>query len=534
MLRRALDIQLLWDRLIAVCEEQALTMVRAAFSPPVREGGDLSAGLFDLRGRMLAQAVTGTPGHVNTMASAVPHFLERFPISSMQEGDSFITNDPWLASGHLHDVTVLVPAFHRGRIAGLFAATVHIVDVGGRGMGTDARDLFEEGVRLPHLHLSRRGELNADLIAILCANSREPDQIEGDLLAILVAGEEGARRLSDALEEFSIADLDEASDHICNASEAATRAAIAALPPGVYRNHLRTDGYEAPVDIHVSMTVGNGGIALDFGGTSARSGYGVNVVLAYTAAYSCYGLKCTVAPHVPNNWGSLRPFTVTAPEGCILNPARPAPVSARHIIGHALPDAVFGCISQAMPGAAPAESGMMWNPYIRGSVALEGPSRDWEIFCFMSGGMGARANADGLDATAFPAGIKNIPVESIEAACPLVFWRKELRPGSGGAGRHRGGHGQIVEIGGLDDRALRVQAMFDRVENPARGRDGGGDGQAGCCRLSSGIPFRAKGLQDVPAGDRLILELPGGGGYGDPMDRSLADHARDAAEGFEP
>lgn len=532
MSRRAIDRQILWNRLIAVCEEQAQTMVRAAFSPPVREGGDLAAGLFDLQGRMVAQAVTGTPGHVNTMASAMLHLLEVFPIAGMRSGDAFITNDPWLASGHLHDVTITTPAYHRGRLVGLFSATVHVVDVGGRGMGADGRELFEEGVLIPHMKLAREGVLNEDLLTILRANSREPLQVEGDLLAILAAGEEGARRLSDTLAEFDFVDLAEISDHIVESSLRATKEAIRRLKPGVYRNSMRIDGYDEPIDLVVAMTIGDGEIHLDFDGTSKASSYGINVVDAYTAAYSGYGLKVVVSPETPNNYGSLAPFKVTAPAGSILNPARPAPVSARHIIGHALPDVVMGCLAQAVPHDVVAESGMLWNPYFRGRRDIEGRERLWELFCFMSGGMGARANKDGLSATAFPAGIKNIPIEAIEAVAPIVFWRKELRIDSGGAGARRGGLGQSVEIGSLNGEELRFQAMFDRVDHPARGRDGGRPGAAGRVSLKSGATLRGKGQQVIPAGDRLILELPGGGGIGDPKARAAADIVEDIAEGL--
>jgi N-methylhydantoinase B len=530
--RGAIDLQILWNRLIAVCEEQAQVLIRAAFSPVVRESGDISAGLFDLEGRMLAQAVTGTPGHVNSMASAVVHFLGVFPTEQMQPGDAFITNDPWLASGHLNDVTVVTPAFHRGRIVGLFAATVHLVDLGGRGMGPDGRDLFEEGLLIPHMHLARASVLNEDLLTLMRANSREPLQVEGDLLAILAAGDEGAKRLVEMLKEFDEPDVEQIGSYILKTSRAATEAAIRRLPPGVYRNRMTIDGYESPVELVVAMEVRDGRIALDFTGTSHRSAYGINVVLPYTAAYSFYGIKCVVAPEVPSNHGSLAPFSVTAPPDSIVNPRRPAPVSARHIIGHALPDAVMGCLEQALPGRTLAESGMMWNPYFRGYVGFDGEARTWELFALMSGGMGARSSKDGLNATAFPAGLKTISVEAIETTVPLVVWRKELRPDSGGAGRFRGGASQCVELSALTEAPLRFQAMFDRVMNPAGGRAGGCPGAPGRVTLASGAVLRAKGQQDVPAGDRLVLEMPGGGGYGDPAMRDRDAIRRDVTAGL--
>jgi N-methylhydantoinase B len=531
-MRSVVEYQILWNRLIAVCEEQAQVMIRAAFSPPVRESGDISAGLFDLQGQMLAQAVTGTPGHINSMAAAVVHFFDEFPIASMKPDDAYITNDPWLASGHLNDVTIVTPAFHHGRIVGLFAATVHLVDLGGRGMGPDGRDIFEEGVAIPHMYLAREGKVNRDLVRLLCANSREPMQTEGDLLAILAAGEEGAKRLGKMLDEFGLKDVEEIGAYILDTSFTATEAAIRAIPEGVYRNRITIDGYEKAVKIAVEMTVANGRIALDFDGTSPCSSFGINVPLIYTGAYSFYGIKCVIAPEVPSNHATLSLFSVTAPEGTIVNPVRPAPVSARHIIGHCLPDAVMGCLEQALPGKTLAESGMMWNPYLRGATGFGKELRTWEFFSLIAGGMGARSTKDGLDATAFPAALKGIPVEAIENTAPIVFWRKEFRQDSGGAGKFRGGAGQVVEIGALHETELSFKAMFDRIDNAAQGRAGGHAGAPGTVRLASGAHLKGKGQQAIPAGDRLVIELPGGGGYGSPADRSRAAIAHDVARGL--
>lgn len=524
--------QVMWNRLIAICEEQAQVMLRAAFSPPVRESGDLSAGLFDLQGRMIAQAVTGTPGHVNSMAAAVVHFFDEFPVASMRPNDAYITNDPWLASGHLNDVTVVTPAFLGDKLVGLFAATVHLVDVGGRGMGPDASDVFEEGVCIPHMYLVRGGELNRDLIRIITVNSREPLQTEGDLLAILAAGDEGPRRLSDMLVEFDQPDLDALTTYILETSNAAARQAIRQLPDGTYRNTMTVDGYEFPVTIEVCMVVDDGRVALDFSGSSGISRYGINVPLIYTSAYAFYGIKCVLAPDVPSNQGTLSLFTISAPVGSILNPQRPAPVSARHIIGHCVADAVMGCLAMAMPDRVVAESGIMWNPYFRGHTGEGEKGRMWEFFSLIAGGMGARASKDGLSATAFPSALKGIPIEAMETTAPLIVWRKELRQDSGGVGEFRGGLGQRIVFASLDESPIRFQAMFDRVQNPARGRAGGGDGMTGSVSLTSGKPVRAKGQQDIDAGDRLILETPGGGGYGDPANRKAQDVHREMREGL--
>jgi N-methylhydantoinase B len=357
-------------------------------------------------------------------------------------------------------------------------------------------------------------------------------QTEGDLLAILSAGDEGARRLGEMLEEFDLPDVEELGAYILKTSFEATEAAIRALPEGTYHNRITIDGYERPVDIAVAMTVNDGRIALDFTGTSPCSSFGINVPLIYTGAYSFYGIKCVIAPEVPSNHGTLAPFSVSAPEGTIVNPLRPAPVSARHIIGHCLPDAVMGCLEQALPGRTLAESGMMWNPYLRGTIGFAGELRTWEFFSLISAGMGARSTKDGLDATAFPSALKGIPVEAVENTAPIVVWRKELRPDSGGAGEFRGGAGQIVEIAALQETELSFKAMFDRIDNPAEGRAGGKAGAPGVVRLSSGSSLRGKGQQIIPAGDRLVLELPGGGGYGPPSSRAPDAIADDVVDGL--
>ena len=532
--------QIQWNRLIAVVEEQAQTMIRTAFSTTVREAGDLSAGVFDLSGRMLAQAVTGTPGHVNAMMESVGHFLRKFPAAAMQPGDHYITNDPWFGTGHLHDLTVVTPAFHRGRIAALFANTAHVTDVGGLGLGPDARSVFEEGLYIPIVRCFDRGTPNETLFDFVRAGSRTPVELEGDIYALCACNDAGARRLAAMMDEFDMADIDALAAFIFASSRAATLAAIAAVPPGTYHAAIVSDGYEAPVTLRAAMTVGRGAIDVDFAGTSGLSGRGINVPAAYCRAYACFGIKVVVAPEVPNNTASLLPFRMAIPEGCILNAPRPSPVSARHVIGQLLPDLMMGCLHGAVPGRVAAEgSSCLWNPPLRGGPSVSGPGvagrpvlPDFEVVTFNSGGTGARPAADGLDATAFPSGVRTMPVEATENVAPVVIWRKELRPDSAGAGRTRGGFGQVMEIAGKDDLAFACNAIFDRVANPPRGRDGGLDGAAGRVELKSGATLRTKGFQVIPDGDRLMLHLPGGGGMGDPALRDPALVADDLRAGL--
>jgi N-methylhydantoinase A/oxoprolinase/acetone carboxylase beta subunit/N-methylhydantoinase B/oxoprolinase/acetone carboxylase alpha subunit len=512
--------QILWDRLIAAVEEQAQALIRTAFSTTVREAGDLSAGVFDLRGRMLAQAVTGTPGHVNAMAASVGYFIERFPLASMADGDVYVTNDSWLGTGHQFDFTVVTPIFRKGAIVALIAATIHVVDVGGRGYGPDAGQVFEEGICIPIMPLFRRGEINQDLIAILRANVREPVQLVGDLYSLTTSNAVGGKRLVELMDEFGLADLGAIADHVVETSRAAMLSEIAAWPGGVYENEMACDGYDRPILLKARLTIGKDGIDIDFAGTSRTSAFGVNVPLTYTQAYGSFGVRSMIGGKIPNNAGSLAPIRVAAPLGCILNAERPAAVAARHVIGHLLPDVVLGCLEKAMPGRVPAEgASSLWSSMLVGGhghtgAAAEGEATPFSVTVFHSGGTGGRPGKPGLSATAFPSGVRSTPVEVTESVAPLIFTRKELRSGSGGAGRHRGGDGQVIEITHADGAAFAAFCLFERIDHAARGRNGGDSGQPGRVGLASGGKLRGKGKQVIPAGDRLVMESPGGGGLG--------------------
>ena len=530
--------QIQWNRLIAVVEEQAQTMIRTAFSTTVREAGDLSAGVFDLQGRMLAQAVTGTPGHVNSMAEAVGHFLAKFPAASMKPGDHYITNDPWLATGHLHDLTVVSPAFRGGKIVGLFANTAHIIDIGGLGMGPEGRSVFEEGLYIPIVKCFDAGAPNETFFDFIRAGSRTPVELEGDIYSLCACNDAGSKRLVEMMNEFAMDSLDDLAEYIFEASRRATLLEIAKLPRGTFRSDIRSDGYEAPVTLKAAMTIHADRIVVDYAGTSGLSGRGINVPPAYCRAYSCFGIKCVVAPEVPNNWASLAPFEMEIPEGSILNAPRPYPVSVRHVIGQLIPDLMMGCLHQAVPDRVNAEgSSALWNPPLRGGSQVSGQQAevdDFEIITFNSGGTGARPTKDGLDGTAFPSGVRTMPVEATENVAPVIFWKKELRPDSAGAGKTRGGFGQIMEIGAKGDAEFAVNAIFDRVANPPKGRDGGGEGAGGWVGLNdaNGTVLRTKGFQVIPKGRRLLLKLPGGGGMGDPKARDPELVKRDVADGL--
>lgn len=522
--------QIMWSRLISVVEEQAQALIRTAFSTSVREAGDLSAGIYDAAGNMLAQAVTGTPGHVNAMAEAVAHFIRLIGLGTMAPDDHYITNDPWMGTGHLHDITVVSPAFHRGALVGFFGCTAHVVDIGGRGFGADGNSLYEEGLQIPIMRLFDKGRANDSLIAILRQNVREPDQVVGDIFALAACNAVGEARLRAMLSEYDLDGLADLSDYILTTSRRATEERIAAMPRATAPGAMRIDGYATPIDLAVHVTVGERQVTADFAGTSGIDPKGINVPMVYTRAYAAYALKIVIAPDIPNNAGSLEPFRVTAPAGSIVNAQRPAPVALRHVIGHMIPDTVFNALHQILPGIPAEGAGALCNFQV--SLRPIGQGRRAEVLVFNSGGTGARAGLDGLNATAFPSGVMTMPVEATEHSGPVIIWRKELRPDSGGAGRLRGGLGQLMEIGAREGHVFDFSAMFDRVNHPARGRDGGGAGGRTDVSLSDGTPRPGKGRFGVPAGLTVRLAFPGGGGIGDPKTRSRAAVIHDVAMGY--
>ena len=532
-----IGMQIQWNRLLSVVEEQAQTLIRTAFSTSAREAGDISAGVYDPSGRMLAQAVTGTPGHVNAMAASVRHFLAKYPLNTMSEGDVFLTNDPWLGTGHLNDFTVVTPTWRNGEIVALFACTTHVADIGGRGFGADGRQIYEEGINIPIMRLSEGGQMSRTVLDIIAANNRNPVEVEGDLYSLVACNEVGSRRLVAMMDEFGMASIEPLAEHIIRASRKGMADEIAKLPKGVYKNSMRIDGYEKPIDIVATMTITEDTIEVDFSGTSSVSGYGINVPMTYTEAYASFGVRCAVGNRVPNNSGSLDAVRITAPSGCILNAPHPAAVTARHVTGQMLPDVVLGCLHQIAPERSPAEgTSCLWNPVLMGGHGVVdgdyGQARSFAMNVFHTGGAGARPEKDGLDATAFPSGVRNTPVEINETIAPLVFWKKEYRPDSGGVGRYRGGVGQIMEIEHAQGAPFAISSMFDRVIHPPRGRDGGGPGAVGTIGLQSGQALKGKGRQTVPSGERLVLQMPGGGGLGEASSRDLAAISRDVANGF--
>ena len=526
----AVRLEVMWNRLISVVNEQAKALMRTSFTSIVREAGDLSAGVFDTRGYMLAQAVTGTPGHINAMATCIHHFLAVFPKESLVPGDVLVTNDPQQTSGHLHDITVITPAFRGGTLVGFFGNTCHVLDIGGIGLSTDGRSMFEEGLLIPITKLYAAGEPNAELFRIIAANVRAPEPVLGDIHAQVAGNDVGVARLIDFMAAFNLDSLEELGDEIISRSERAMRQAIAALPDGAYSHEVMSDGYEEPVTLRATIHKLGDEVTVDWAGSSPASRRGINVVLNYTHAYTTYGLKCALAPEVPNNEGSFRPVKVIAPEGCILNAQKPAPVAARHILGHFLPGVIFGALAEVLPDRVIAEGAAnIWNLQFTGHNLAGDP---FTYVWFSCGGTGARPTKDGLSATAFPSGIAGVPAEVIEQISPVIVHERSIRPDSGGPGRYRGGCGQRLVLSVRTEQPYRFSPLFDRIHHPAKGANGGHDGALASITLSDGRSLTGKGDLELTPETVITLDLPGGGGFGDPADREPAAIDRDIALGF--
>ncbi len=509
-----IELEILWSNLIGIVTERAKALQRIAFSPIVREAGDLACALFDRRGRMVAQANTGTPGHINSLAFAGAH-LTRIFANRIAPGDVLITNDPWLSAGHFFDITVLTPIYRGDRLLAYIGSTIHHTDIGGYGIGAGARDVHEEGLWIPPLKLYERGERNEVLNAIIRANVRTPDAVFGDLAAQVSSGQAACERLIAMCERHQLPDIEDLSDVIITRAEEATRAEIRKLKAGTYIGESRFDvpgGEVITLRTAVTVDADEGAITVDFDGSSPQTTTGINVVLNYTHAYSTFAIRSCLNPDLPNNAGSLAPIIVKAPEGSIVNCTYPAPVAARHVVGMYVPMPILKALYHVMPERVLAEgSGAVWTMQIQGHRA-DGTPFTSSMFNY-SGGMGARATKPGPSATCYPTGVAAVPIEILEATMPIVFDRKELRDGSGGQGKMPGGDGQIIAFHMRTDREWLLNAVPSRLDSGPEGVGGGAPGLPGRF-LVNGKPVSKAHKLTMNPDDVVVLETPGGAGYG--------------------
>jgi N-methylhydantoinase B len=520
-------LEVVWNRLLSVANEQQDALIRTAFSTIVRESQDLACGIFDTQGRMIGQSISGTPGHINAMATSMKHFLAAFPPDKLAPGDVLITNDPWMTAGQINDITITTPCFKNGQLVALFANTCHSADIGGRILSAEAREVFEEGLRLPIMKLFDRGEPNQVLMQIVRVNVRQPDEVIGDFYAQTASNDAGGRALLEMMEEFGLDSIDHVAEEIIRRSEQAVRGEIAKLPDGEWSNETWSDGFEEPILVRCTVRVAGDEIFIDFSGSSPQSTRGINVVLNYTHAYASFAIKAAICPDVPHNEGSFRPVHVSAPPGSILNALEPAPVASRQVIGHFIPSAIFAALSGAMPGRLMAPGAdPIWLSVWRG----QNPS--FTLTLFQVGGTGARPSKDGLSAVGFPSGVAGVPAEIVESLSPVVLKRRELRADSGGAGKWRGGLGQLTEFVRRGEGRWSVSSIADRTKYAAPGLLGGQAGAAGEVALGDGTRLHAKSLVDLGTGDTVHVNLPGGGGYGEPLQRDAQRVLWDVIEGY--
>ena len=509
-----IELEILWSNLISIVSEQAKALQRIAFSPVVREAGDLASGLFDARGRMVAQANTGTPGHINSLAAAGLALAKEFD-GKLVPGDIVITNDPWMSAGHFFDITVLCPVFHGLKLIGYIGSTIHHTDIGGYGIGAGARDIHEEGLWIPPLKLYEAGEPNKVLHDIIRRNVRTPDHVFGDLSAQVSSGRAGGERMVALCRRHGLDDIERLSDEIITRSEAATRNAIRALPAGTWHGESQFDvpGGEV-ITLKAAVTIDNvaGEVTIDFTGSSGASAAGINVVMNYTHAYSTFAVRSCLNPEQPNNFGSLAPIKVTAPKGSIVNAEYPSPLNARHVVGMFVPMPILKALHAVMPDRVLAEgSGAVWTVQIQGKRE-SGEAFTSSMFNY-SGGMGARLTKPGPSVTCYPTGVAAVPVEILEAAMPIVFDRREIRLGSGGKGRSTGGDGQIIGFHMNTNQPWLLNAVPSRLDRGPDGLAGGEDGAAGRFLVNGQSVSEGKKMMMQP-GDVVLLETPGGGGYG--------------------
>ena len=512
-------LEIFWSRLISIADESAAALLRTSFSTIVRESNDFGTVLMDANGDSLSENTGGIPSFSGILPRTLKHFLAKYPPQTWKPGDCVITNDPWLATGHLPDITMAMPIFYQGALVGFSGSVAHSPDIGGSLWSADCRELFEEGLRIPPMKYLKEGEPNPDLHDMILSNVRLPDQVLGDLNAQVTANQVCGRRLVEFLDDAELADLSGLSRTLQQRAEAAMRDAIERVPDGIYHATLDADGFDADeTHIACTITVKGSDLEIDYTGTSPQINRGLNTVMNYTYAYSAYPIKCALDPNTPRNEGSYRPITVSAPPGSLLNPHYPAPCNARQLTGHLLAGVIYRALAEAIPGLVIADSGSA--PSMRAVFSgLDRRGNRFSQILFASGGMGASAHDDGLPTTAFPTNAGAGSIEAFESVSPLIVWKKEFRIDSGGAGRYRGGLGQECEIEIRSTEPLQLSLLSGRWRHPALGVLGGHAGATSAIDFSDGTVPHQKSRTTIEPGMRLRLRYAGGGGYGDPKAR---------------
>ena len=510
-----IDLQIYWSRLISVVDEAGTAMRRASFSTLVRESNDYTCVMLDADGALLAQSSWSTPGFIGTTPHSLRGFLAVFPKETLADGDIVVSNNPWLGSGHLNDLTMAAPIFRNGKVVAFAVTVAHLSDIGGRQWSANSTELFEEGLHIPVLKLYEAGVRNEVIMKIFEANVRLPAQVAGDIEAQVVAIDVVKRRLLECMAEYGLESITHVANAIYDATSAAVERQIRNIPEGTYTAEVEGDGWEDTVRIRAKVSVEHGRIRVDYTGSSPQSRYGINESYNHTHAYTVYPFKCMLAPGIPNNEGFIRLFDVVAPEGLIVNAKFPAPVAARQLVGHMLQGAIFEAMAEAMPDQVQADSGTpLYVLIFRGLDVESGES--FQQIIFLNGGIGATRGRHGEACSSFPANISNTPIEILENLAPVMYWQKLISVGSGGAGEYRGGDGQVVQIQSRWHKPMNVALLTERTRKPPHGVLGGAPGACGFVRKNGVSVAQPKGVVELGPGDVLEIGLPGGGGLGRP------------------
>ena len=525
----AVTLEVLWTRLISTVDEAAKALRRTSFSTLVNESNDFACVVTDAEGRSLAQNTESIPSFIGTLPVSVKSFIAEIGKDNMQPGDILVTNTPWIATGHLNDITVAKPIFYAGKIVAFAASTAHAPDIGGKVRSVEAREVFEEGFHIPPMKMVVAGEPDRTFFTLLRAAVRTPDQTEGDVWAQVTGLDLIEQRVQELLPEYGLPDLVAFGAEIMGRCETAMRAAIADLPDGTYTYDMQTDGLDEPVDYRISLKITGDQVDIDYAGTSQQVDRAINCTMTYTFAMSAYALKCALLPDLPNNEGIFRCLTVSAPEGSIVNPKFPAAVGGRMATGHYLPVVVFGALAPLMPERLIAASGSPLWSIIQTGVREDG--RTYASVLFFNGGMGATAQGDGQSTYAWPSNVSNVPVELIERESALLVRSKALRPGSGGAGRHRGGLGQEVILEVKSTTPVGMIFMAERCRFGASGMNGGSDGARGEVLIDGEAIDHRKNVI-LSDGQQVLLRTPGGGGVGPADERKKRDVEHDHLMGY--
>lgn len=536
---KEISLDVVWPRLIAIADEMATTMFRTAFSHDVVEVHDMSTGLLDHRGQLMAQTWLGATGHTGCMPAFGANLVSAFPPETIKKGDVFICNDPWLCNGQTADIFITTPAFYKGKLIGFSVNTIHHVDVGGRKGSGLSEEVFEEGLIIPMLRLYHAGKPNEMLFDLIRRNVRYSDKMIGDLRAQVATGWAGGTALENLCAEFDFPDLSEISDEIIRRTEEGIRSGLRKLPDGEWREEMMMDidGIEEPQPLVVTVRIEGDQLYADFTGTAPQVRRPVNCPINFSRAYVAVPVKMICDPSLPNNQGTYRPITLTAPEGILLNPSYPAACFWRLSAGMLVAELMFKIFARIVPDRVPAESGSLptWQFYVTGSK----PNGDtYALHQHSFGGMGGRPGEDGLSAVSFPYNVRDVSVEWSEHETPILYHARELIPDSGGPGTSRGGLGQklVFEAYG-PGTALHQPLIFSgaagRMRFPPKGLEGGRPGALAQISIDN-KPVPPSSSPEFPfeVGEVVYLHLPGGGGHGNPSRRDPSKIKRDLRAGY--